>query len=170
MSSRPTPTGGGIPLRFVRAVVAIVVMASASFVSVAEVQAVQGPGYGPCTISIPGPARFHEENGYKRVKRIIRCAVERWPVPGGASKAISVATCESGLWPWAVGGDNLGIFQHKDDYWMSRVRTYLKPRWFNDSQWERLTTKPSGAFLARANILVSIKMAHRGGWGPWACA
>lgn len=130
----------------------------------------QAPGYGPCAVRIPSPSRFHEEDGYRKVKRIIRCAVERWSVPGGASKAIAVATCESGLWPWAVGGDNLGIFQHKDDYWMSRVREYLKPRWFTDRQWERLTSKLSGAFLARANILVSIRMAHRVGWGPWACA
>ncbi len=107
----------------------------------------------------------------RKVKGLIRCAVDRWPVPGGASKAIAVATCESGLWPWAVGGDNLGLFQHKDDYWMGRVQRYLRPAWFNAHQWERLETRLSGAFIARANTLVSIRMAHAAwSWAPWSCA
>ena len=112
---------------------------------------------------------------HRKVAALIRCAVRRWSVEGGADKAIAVATCESGLWPWAVGGDNLGVFQHKATYWFSRVNRYLRERWFNAAQWERVhqeasVSNPRPAFLARANVLIGIRMAHSGGWGPWSCA
>ncbi len=110
-----------------------------------------------------------------KVRALIRCAVDRWDVPGGISEALDVADCESSFWPWAVGGDNLGVYQHKDDYWRSRVRTLLKRRWFNDAQWDRIdrdaTVWRGAAFLARANVLVAVRMAHRSGWTPaWSCA
>jgi len=108
------------------------------------------------------------------VKRLIRCAVERWPVPGGAPKAIAVAECESSLWPWAIGGDNLGVYQHKAAYWQGRVRALLRERWFSARQWARIdqdaTEHPGAAFVARANVLVAVRMASAGGWGPWSCA
>lgn len=133
-----------------------------------EVRSVSSVGRGPCDeerwMRIT-PQTWSE----RKIKGLIRCAVRRWSVPGGAAKAIAVARCESGLWPWAVGGDNLGLYQHKDDYWFGRVDTFLRPEWFNLRQWERLQTRRSGAFIARANVLVSIRMAHRAGWGAWAC-
>lgn len=104
------------------------------------------------------------------VKGLVRCADRRWPVPGGAGYAIGVFECESGLWPWAVGGDNLGIAQHKAMYWLPRVRSFLRPAWFNRAQWRRIRTVPQGAFVARANVIVAMRMAHGGGWGPWSCA
>jgi len=108
------------------------------------------------------------------VKGLIRCAVRRWDVPGGAAFAIEVFTCESHLWPWANGNDNLGVAQHRDLYWNERVKAKLKERWFSPPQWERInqeaTIHPRAAFVARANVLIAIKMAHSGGWGPWSCA
>lgn len=115
----------------------------------------------------------------RRMEDLIACAVERWPVPGGLSKALDVAYCESGdhLWPWAhydVPGDDApfgcsGVFQHNTKYWTPRVREFLRPGWFTQSEWRRILT-PKGAFNPRANVLISIQMAHRGGWGPWSCA
>ena len=105
----------------------------------------------------------------RKVRGLIRCAVDRWSVPGGATTATRIASCESGLWPWAVGGNNYGVYQHAAPYWFDRVHRYLRAAWFNDHQWDRLTTRPSGAFIARANVIVAVRMAHAGGWGPWSC-
>lgn len=98
------------------------------------------------------------------MKGLIRCAVRRWPVEGGAPKAISVFECESSLFPWASSNGNLGIGQLR--FWTDRVGRYLRGRWFNDAQWHRIHTVPHGAFVARANVIVSVRLAHSG-WGPW---
>jgi hypothetical protein len=130
---------------------------------------------GPCDEAryVVRPWMGHEEVA-RRVRALIRCAVRRWSVPGGVTNALDVARCESGYWPWARGGDNLGVYQHKDDYWRSRVRELLRRDWFGDRQWERIDRDarlhPGAAFLARANVLVAIRMAHRAGWGAWSCA
>lgn len=110
----------------------------------------------------------------RRMRRLIRCAVARWHVSGGARKAISVARCESSLWPWANGGSHLGIYQHRDLYWKSRVENLLDKDWFSERKWKRIhrdaSIHPGAAFHARANVLVAIRMAHRSGWGAWTCA
>jgi hypothetical protein len=98
------------------------------------------------------------------VRGLVRCAVARWSVAGGAQKAISVFSCESSLFPWADSNGNLGIGQLR--FWADRVHRYLRARWFNAAQWSRIRTVPNGAFLARANVLVSVRLAHSG-WGPW---
>jgi hypothetical protein len=132
-------------------------------------------GYGVCSSDFYDvkPRMGHDEVA-RRVKALIRCVTDRWSVPGGASKALDVAECESGFWPWAKGGDNLGVFQHKDNYWRDRVHSFLKKRWFTDQQWERInrdaTIYPGAAYLTRANVIIAIRMAHNGGWEPWSCA
>jgi hypothetical protein len=119
------------------------------------------------------PAMGHEEVA-RRVRALIRCATERWSVPGGPAKALAVAECESGFWPWANGNGNLGVYQHRDRYWQGRVRSLLRERWFSARAWSRIdrdaTVHPGAAYLARANVLVAIRMAHRDGWGAWSCA
>lgn len=109
-------------------------------------------------------SRSDGHHGWSRteVKLGIRCAVRRWPVPGGADFAIAVAACESGLRPKAVSasGTFRGLYQQHRDYWQSRYRA-LRPA--------RFDLKPS-ALNARSNIVVSIRMAHRSGWGAWVCA
>lgn len=112
------------------------------------------------------PIAEHQDEIRAAVRRLIRCAAGRWSIPGGAEKALDVARCESGFWPWAVGGGvNLGVFQHRDIYWRSRALIHLEPYW----RWGIRRASVS-AFNARANVLVSIRMAHAGGWGPWSCA
>jgi hypothetical protein len=129
----------------------------------------QASGKGPCdadrfdTKPRMGSGLVHQKN-----ERLIRCAVRRWPVAGGASHAIAVFDCESSLWSWAHNGSQLGVGQVSS--WVSRARVYLRRAWFNDAQWRRVLTSPQGAYLARANILLSVIHAHRYGWGWWSCA
>jgi hypothetical protein len=91
-----------------------------------------------------------------QLKRLIRCAARRWNVSGGPHKAIRVARCESRLDPRAYNpGGYAGVFQQATRYWPDRATVYG----FHDYS----------VFNGRANIMVSIRMAHRSGWGPWAC-
>ena len=94
------------------------------------------------------------------MRRLIRCAAHRWPVPGGGYKAIAVADCESNLGPTALSdsGSYAGLFQQSTLYWPSRARTFGQ----NDRS----------VFNGRANVIVSIRMAHAArSWGAWAgCA
>lgn len=102
---------------------------------------------------------FDWRAGPSEVEKLIRCAAEIWPVQGGPDKAVEVAKCESSLRPDAVGGDGLylGIFQQHRDYWPARATRY--------------GFDGVSALNGRANIIVSIRMASEGGWGPWSgCA
>ena len=97
------------------------------------------------------------------VRGTIWCATHQWPVPGGAPKAVRVARCESGLNPNAYYANNGGVFQQNLTYWPGRQDGYQRatgPRW----------SVVESVYNARANVLVSIRMAHFGGWGPWSCA
>jgi hypothetical protein len=109
-------------------------------------------------------ARLDGQGGWaqREVVLTIQCSVAKWSVSGGADFATSVAACESGLRAdaWNPGG-YAGVFQHAVRYWPGRLRS-LAPAW----------DKPlaSSPFNARSNVVVAIKMAHAGGWGPWSCA
>lgn len=97
---------------------------------------------------------------YRRVRRLIRCATDRWDVPGGYETALRIATCESSLYTWAASNGNYGLFQIR--FWDDRARTWLKPAWFPFHWVPRWS-------LARANVLVAVRWAHRLGWGAWSC-
>lgn len=94
--------------------------------------------------------------GDRQVRRLIRCAAERWRVPGGPSKAIAVARCESGFDPRAHANGNAGVFQHRTTYWPGRARTWGFPG--------------ASVYNGRANVIVSVRMAARFGWDAWSCA
>lgn len=95
--------------------------------------------------------------GVREVKETIRCAAHRWEVHGGARKALKVADCESGFNPDARGNGYVGVYQHLKTAWPERAATF--------------GFKGASAFNGRANSIVSIRMAHTSGWGPWkACA
>ncbi|MFB3737987.1 MAG: hypothetical protein ACE14W_03350 [Candidatus Velamenicoccus archaeovorus] len=101
--------------------------------------------------------RIDWRNGRSAVTKLIRCAARHWRVPGGPDKAVAVARCESGLDPRAFNGAGYaGVFQQSTRYWRGRARSYGFPDW--------------SVFNGRANVIVSIRMAHRYGWGPWGCA
>jgi hypothetical protein len=91
-----------------------------------------------------------------QLKRLIRCAARRWDVAGGPDKAVRVARCESRFDPKAYNPRGYaGVFQQATRYWPPRATDYG----FRDYS----------VYNGRANIMVSVRMAHRGGWGPWAC-
>ena len=90
------------------------------------------------------------------VKQLIRCAEDRWSVPGGSSMALYVASRESHLNPKAYNSYSgaSGIFQHLRQYWPERADSFGFDGW--------------SAFNARANIMVTIRMVHRmGSWSHW---
>jgi hypothetical protein len=99
----------------------------------------------------------------REVVLTIECAVRKWPVSGGVPFAVQVAACESGLRADASNdGRYLGVYQHAASYWPSR-RAH-----FNPGAWDKALDV--SAFNARSNVVVAIRMAHSGGWGPWSCA
>jgi hypothetical protein len=100
--------------------------------------------------------RVDWRDGTWHVKKLIRCAVHRWSVPGGARKALYIANRESNFQPKAYNSYSgaSGIYQHLRRYWPGRASAYGFHGW--------------SAFNARANIIVSIRMVHRlDSWQPW---
>jgi hypothetical protein len=87
------------------------------------------------------------------VKKLIRCAAHHYGV--SPDRALYIAHRESDFTPKAFNDWSCakGIYQHLCRYWPGRARTYG----FND--WS--------AFNARANIMVTMRMVRRYGWGPW---
>ena len=111
---------------------------------------------------------FGGANGFTalEVARTIRGAVNRWPVPGGVDFALGVALCESGsdLQDAYAGDGYAGPFQQSTRYWPGRRGSY------NAAVGPRFEVGRAGARRPRANVLVSIRMAHRSGWAGWSCA
>ncbi len=115
------------------------------------------PPTGPCAI-----AREYGEAIQEFSIRIITCAATRWPVEGGAEKAICIARRESGLIPTASSstGMYVGLFQHSAADWPRRYDEWTRPVW-------RLKENP---YNGRTNAIVTMRMANTEGWGPWAGA
>ncbi|HEV8564983.1 MAG TPA: hypothetical protein VGR41_08705 [Actinomycetota bacterium] len=100
---------------------------------------------------------YHWREGPWHVKQLIRCSARRWHVAGGPDKAVAVARCESGFRPEAYNpGGYAGVFQQATRYWLDRSSRFGFRHW--------------SVFNGRANIIVSVRMAHRYGWGGWGCA
>lgn len=95
------------------------------------------------------------------VRKLIRCAVDHWSVPGGFDQAIAVASCESGADLLDSSSDGYtGTFQQSTRYWPGRQDHY------DPKSWDRPLPEP--ASNPRANVVVSIRMAHGpDGWGAW---
>ena len=92
--------------------------------------------------------------------RIITCAADKWPVEGGADKAICIARRESGLVPTASSptGMYVGLFQHSAADWPRRYEQWTRPSW-------QLKENP---YNGRTNAIVTLRMANAQGWGAWA--
>lgn len=95
------------------------------------------------------------------VRRTIRCAVRRWPVEGGISRALSIADRESSFGARAVNpySGACGVYQHIPTYWPGRHATWDRRM----PNWELRPSCKNG----RTNVVVTIRMAHTGGWGHW---
>lgn len=117
---------------------------------------------GPCAL-----ARMSDETVQDLSARMITCATEIWHVPGGADRAICIATRESRLNPRASSphGGYLGLFQHSAKYWPSRYDAWTRPAW----------DLRRTAFSARTNVIVTVRMVHSigrwltAGWPPDGC-
>ena len=93
----------------------------------------------------------------REIKLTMDCAIDKWSVPGGFDKALDVALCESGADLKDPGGDGYaGTFQQSERYWSDR-QSRLEPR-----SWDRDLSE--NAANPRANVVVSIRMAHASGW------
>jgi len=112
---------------------------------------------GPCAL-----AREDGETIQDFSIRLITCAADRWPVPGGADKAICIAQRESGLVPTASSptGEYVGLFQHSAAAWPDRYTEWTRPVW-------QLKENP---FNGRTASVVTMRMVNADGWGPWSGA
>lgn len=100
---------------------------------------------------------FDWRAGPAQVEKLIRCAAERWSVPGGPDKAVAVARCESGMNPYREGSGVGGVFQHSLRYWPERATRFGFDGW--------------SVYNGRANVMVAIQYAHLYGWSAWSgCA
>ena len=97
-------------------------------------------------------------------RRTLECVVDRFgPIDGGVPKATQVGSCESGWNRLASnGGAYLGLFQHAASSWSGRVHWAMPDGWRVGPWWS--------PWNSRAQIVVTVRMVHAGGWGPWTCA
>ena len=117
------------------------------------------------TPPLPGPCALVRASGEAIQDfsiRIITCAADKWPVEGGADKAICIARRESGLIPTAssASGMYVGLFQHSAADWPNRYAQWTRPSW-------QLKENP---YNGRTNAIVTLRMANAQGWGAWAGA
>jgi hypothetical protein len=128
----------------------------------AAVSAVILLGLVPAAHAAPGPCAIGKDADTSvraHSRELIRCAVKHWSVPGGTATAICIAKRESGLIPWAESSDGLnkGLYQQHVDYWDTNYDRYTRKTW----------ELKHNILNGRTNSIVSIRMAHAGGWGPW---
>jgi hypothetical protein len=109
---------------------------------------------GPCDVH-----RRDDETVQQHSKRLIRCAVDRWSVPGETEKAICIADAESGLDPEAksAGEEYLGLFQHMAKTWPEHYRAWTREAWELDES----------ALSGRTNAIVTARIVNTEGWGAW---
>jgi hypothetical protein len=128
----------------------IAALASASLLAPATTAAAREAQIVPVRV-----CNYDWRTGTWHIKQLIRCAASRWDSPGTPGQAISVARCESNLNPHAYNsGGYAGLFQQSTQYWPGRAE-----QWGQDER---------SVFNGRANIIVSVRMAHAAGsWSPW---
>lgn len=151
--------------RFLTVFLAVVTIASAP-VALAKSPILNRTPHGPCVFrQVPKPSMSATHVHYL-MRSEIACAARRFGVSETFAQCIALR--ESGDWPWAGPyHSSKGVFQQNigpsGSWWQSRARTWLPRAWFS----RYAAVVEHGWFNARANILVSIRMAHSGGWGPW---
>lgn len=95
------------------------------------------------------------------IKLTMKCAIDKWPVPGGFDKAVRVAECESGsdLMDTDDSDGYIGTYQQSVRYWPTRQNEWSPKHW--DHPLAESGNNP------RANIVVSIRMARTNNWHDW---
>lgn len=100
----------------------------------------------------------------RRVRRLIRCVFAEVGIGSQAAYAVTIASRESGLAPWAYNASSCatGLFQHICTYWDGRAANLPArefPRHPNSSAWN-----------GRANTWAAAIMVRASGWGAWTTA
>jgi soluble lytic murein transglycosylase-like protein len=141
-------------IRLRRVIIAVLILTATllTFPSIeASASSIGGSSLRTATSTKICPVDWRKGTHY--VKKLIRCAAHYYGV--SADKALYVAQRESMFKPKAYNDWSCakGIYQHLCIYWPERA----KDNGFRD--WS--------AFNARANIMVTIRMVKKHGWGPW---
>lgn len=103
-------------------------------------------------------------HGIQGIVRLIRCEARVFRSPGGPSKAVAVARCESNLNPSVRGGSNnhyVGLFQWYEPNWAEIARKWVRPVGLHNLRWQN----------PEANTIAAVRLARSlGTWeGYWAC-
>ena len=146
-------------------VTAAAITAAAMILTLFSVGAAGASPAGAGAPRVAGPCALVRESGEAIQDfsiRLIQCAADRWPVEGGAAKAICIAQRESGLIPTASSPTGLyvGLFQHSAADWPIRYAEWTKPVW-------QLKENP---YNGRTNAIVTMRIANSEGWAAWAGA
>lgn len=110
--------------------------------------------------NVQNPSWTYDENVWT-----IRAAADRFNVSRSIMLCIARRESGDGLDETAYnsGSGASGLYQHLRRYWAGRVDFY------NARVGKWLKVQPNASpFSARANALVSARMMHTGGFGPWA--
>lgn len=122
--------------------------------------ALLAPGTDPAASAsqmVPERICDHDwSEGTRYIRMLIKCAARQWDSPGTPRRAVAVARCESSLRPDAYNPNGFaGLFQQATRYWPERAVYWGQP--------------DRSVFNARANVIVSIRMAaDAGSWRAWA--
>lgn len=97
--------------------------------------------------------------GVVAMRKTVRCVADRLEHVA-TSTALAVAYRESKFYAHArnPSSGTCGIYQHQPHLWPGRYRAFSPPFWGR---------MPSSCYSGRANIIVSLSMVNRAGWGPW---
>jgi hypothetical protein len=121
----------------------------------------------PTEAESPSSSCRFKNNGWwnvSEVKHTIRCAADIFHPPGGKSKALSVADCESNF--HAENGGHYDSYHGTYQYMTSTFKDHQNrmPAVVNNYSLAGIVHN------ARANIMTAIAWASKHGWSPWSCA
>lgn len=93
------------------------------------------------------------------VHKTIHCAIEHFPTSHATADYVADRESDYQHDAWNSSSGACGVYQHLSRYWPGRVDAFngARPRW----------DLAGSCKDARANILVTMRMAHGDGWGPW---
>ena len=162
---RPEVEGTNMPRNQKMRATAAAVTAGAIVLTLSAVTSAQAVPVGAAGPRVAGPCALVRDAGEAIQDysiRLIKCAEDRWPVPGDAEKAICIAQRESGLIPNATSptGQYVGLFQHSAAEWPSRYAEWTRPVW-------QLKENPLNG---RTNAIVTMRIVNAEGWAAWAGA
>ncbi|MGH2683020.1 MAG: hypothetical protein ACRDIX_07285 [Actinomycetota bacterium] len=107
----------------------------------------------------------HVDQGYRAKVHYVRCEERRIDPPGTAVDALRRARCESGMRRQATNYPYVGFYQHHEDYWPKRFRSFALPR----REYPGDGHLSGSVWGLRDQVIVTFRYARAFGWGAWAC-